>query len=318
MCKTGTDIQEAVTYLLQGDIVAIPTETVYGLAGDATRSESVIRIYEAKERPSFNPLIVHIASVDEASKYTVHIPPILLRLASTFWPGPFTILAEKNTLIADPVTAGSPLVALRVPVHPMALELLHSLPFPLAAPSANLFGRISPTTAQHVAEQLQDRIPYILDGGPCSVGVESTIVKCNAEGEIVLLREGAITAAMIREITGKEPLQPDAARIEAPGMLKSHYAPIIPVRIGKLQEMAAEYDPTRIACLQFEGKVPIIPNARYTGILSPRGDLHEAAARLFALMHEAEASGADFLLAEAVPDTGIGRAINDRLHRASA
>lgn len=238
--EIGKDIQKASAFLREGSPVAVPTETVYGLAGNALDTDSVLKIFEIKNRPFFDPLIVHLKNIDEVEKYTLAFPDQAQRLAEKFWPGPLTLLLPKNNLISDLVTAGSDRVALRVPAHPLTHELLEALDFPLAAPSANPFGYISPTTAEHVYKQLGGKITYILDGGPCRVGLESTIAGFEGEsGQVVIYRPGGVSAEEIEKYCG--PVIYASERLEkgpeAPGMLKSHYAPRTPLFIVDLKEI---------------------------------------------------------------------------------
>jgi L-threonylcarbamoyladenylate synthase len=307
-------IAAAAAALAAGDIVAIPTETVYGLAADATNGEAVARIYEAKGRPSFNPLIAH---VDTLAAATAHgdIRGGALRLAEAFWPGPLTLVvpALAASPVSDLARAGLDSVALRVPAHPAARALLAAVGRPLAAPSANLSGRVSPTTAADVAAELGSRVAMILDGGPCPVGLESTIVG-SLGGRLRLLRPGGVTREAIEQALGA-PLDEAEAELSprAPGMLASHYAPRAHVRLE-----AVDFAPDE-AVLAF-GPVPrpaAIPPERYLNV-SPGGDLREAAARLFSALRTLDATGAARIAATPIPKIGLGEAINDRLQRAAA
>ncbi len=310
----GTDIEFAATLLRNADLVAIPTETVYGLAGNALNSEAVLKIYEAKQRPRFNPLILHLPDINHASKYVSEMPDDALLLAEHFSPGPVSFLLPKSSLVSDLVTAGSDKVVIRIPAHPMTLALLRLLDFPLAAPSANPFGYVSPVTALHVMEGLGGRIPYILDGGPCSVGLESTIVGFT-EGEIIIYRLGGITVEDIRKVSGKEPrLSLLHKQPETPGQLKSHYAPATPLMVGNVQEMIKSFHGKKIAVISLNRAYK---NADHNFILSSSGNLHEAASNLFSALRELDKLETDIILAEKFPDEGIGLAINDRLARAS-
>lgn len=316
MARIGTDIQEAARWLRRGELVGIPTETVYGLAGNALAVTAVSRIFEVKNRPTFDPLIVHLAEPDRADALVTHWPPPAKQLADAFWPGPLTLLFPKSEAVPDLVTAGSPWVALRMPDHQRTLDLLSLLAFPLAAPSANPFGYISPTTARHVAEQLGHAIPYILDGGPCRVGVESTILSFAGQRPTIL-RQGGVAAEEIEALIG--PVRArlhSSSRPDAPGMLKSHYAPRVSVRLidreGGLPRIDAE-----AGALVFSTPLPGIPEARQY-VLSARGDLREAAQRLFSGLRWLDRPELQVILAELVPERGLGRAINDRLRRAAA
>lgn len=316
---TDTDKAEAVTaateVLLRHRPIAIPTETVYGLAADATHASAITSIYETKGRPRFNPLICHMADLSMAERYAV-FDPISRKLAEAFWPGPLTLVLplKENAGIHPLATAGLDTVGIRVPVG-FAAELIQSLGRPLAAPSANSSGRISPTTAQHVEADLGEKIEVIVDGGPCPVGVESTIVKVE-DGEIRLLRPGGIDADAIEAVTGKTVQRPKAsgtAAIEAPGMLASHYAPDASVRLNAARVSSKE------ALIAFgTGDISGASTAMAVFNLSPDGDLAEAASNLFDFLKRADASGATGIAVAPIPDEGLGEAINDRLMRAAA
>jgi L-threonylcarbamoyladenylate synthase len=312
----GQNLDRAAELLVQGELVAVPTETVYGLAGNGFNEGSLLRIFQAKNRPHFNPLILHVAAVEAISAVTSYISPTAFLLARHFMPGPLTLLLPRNERVPDLVTAGSSLVAVRVPAHPMMQQLLAKLDFPLAAPSANPFGYISPTTAQHVAEQLGDQLSYILDGGACAVGLESTIVGFGADDEVLIYRQGAVTAEDIARVTGKKATAViSAGKPDAPGMLASHYAPKAKVVVGDIHSLLQTYTAADVAVLSFQKKYNT-PGRQE--ILSPSGDLSEAARNLFAALRRLDASSPSIILADPVPDEGLGRAINDRLRRASA
>lgn len=295
-------IERAARLLREGRTVAIPTETVYGLAADATSDKAVALIYAAKERPSFNPLIVHVPSID-AARALAEFDDDAERLADAFWPGPLTlVLPVKAGAVSPLVTAGGKSVAIRVPDHPLARQVLAAAGIPLAAPSANPSGRISPTRAAHVLTGLSGRIAAVLDGGPTGVGVESTIIGLSPP---TLLRAGGLPVEAIEACLGHALAQrTEDDAITAPGQLASHYAPGASVRLAADHAEAGEY------MIGF-GKVTGDVN------LSPGGDLTEAAANLFDALHRADESGRPIAVA-AVPDTGLGRAINDRLRRAAA
>jgi L-threonylcarbamoyladenylate synthase len=315
--KSGTDIHQAVTILSAGGLVAIPTETVYGLAANALNAHAALKIFEAKKRPSFDPLIVHISSLKEIYRYASVVPPAAVLLAEKFWPGPLTLVLPKQDLIPDVISSGLSTVGLRVPNHPLTLELLSKLPFPLAAPSANPFGYISPTTAKHVEDQLGDAVDYILDGGPCRVGVESTIVGFEEDVPVVF-RLGGLTVEDIRTLVPEVMLKINASsNPQAPGMLASHYAPRKRFVLGKLSELLAAHSGEKLGILSFKEMVADGENIVQQEVLSPAGDLFEAAAELFAAMRRLDTGTADLILAETVPDVSIGRAINDRLRRAA-
>ncbi|MDX2049435.1 MAG: L-threonylcarbamoyladenylate synthase [Chitinophagaceae bacterium] len=312
----GTDINKAAQLLTRSDVVAIPTETVYGLAGNALDEEAVLKIYEAKGRPHFNPLIIHVASAENIKQYAKDIPAACHDLAKTFSPGPITFLLNKKQTIPDLVTAGSDKVAVRIPDHPLTLQLLNQLDFPLAAPSANPFGYVSPVTAQHVYDGLHGKIPYILDGGPCGVGVESTIVGFDEKDNIIIHRLGGISTEEIEQLVKKKvTLSLLHQQPHAPGQLKSHYATGTALYLGNIPELLKKFAGKKIAVLSFEKKYPgIEPSMQFQ--LSPSGDIHEAARNLFRLLRHVDRLGADVILTEPVPEEGLGAAINDRLIRA--
>jgi len=315
MTRIGKDIKLAASILQAGELVAIPTETVYGLAGNALNNEAVLRIYDVKQRPFFNPLIIHLSDFSAVTRYVTELPPDAVILAKQFSPGPLSFLLPKSALVPDLVTAGSDRVVVRIPSHPMALELLSMVDFPLAAPSANTFGYVSPVSAEHVMEGLGGKLTYILDGGPCAVGLESTIVGFE-DGEIIIHRLGGVTVEDIRKITGKDPvLNLLHKRPETPGQLKSHYAPSTKLVVGDVNELLMENRDKNIAVISF--------TKNYTGVarnfvLSPSGNMHEAASNLFSVLREIDSLDVNLILAEKFPEEGIGRAINDRLSRASS
>jgi L-threonylcarbamoyladenylate synthase len=318
MAEKGQNIEVAADFLKEGNLVAIPTETVYGLAGDALNSQAVARIFETKNRPSFDPLIIHISSIRDVEKYSNEFPKALRKLAEKFWPGPLTLLLPKNEMIPDLVTSGLDRVAIRVPNHPLTLELLNSLNFPLAAPSANPFGYISPTSAEHVNAQLGEKIPYILDGGPCKVGLESTIVGME-KGEIIIYRLGGLEISQIESVVGEVKIRDhSSSNPQAPGLLENHYSPRKPFILGNLNELIPEYLNRRVdfAVLSFSEKIQGLPPERQA-CLSANSSLIEAATNLFAFMRQLDESGAEVILSEPLPDSGLGMAINDRLKRAS-
>lgn len=309
----GNDIVAASTFLAQGLPVGMPTETVYGLAANALDENAVLRIFEVKNRPHFDPLIVHTYAKGEISKYVVNIPPMAEKLIDAFMPGPVTVLLRKSSLIPDLVTSGLDNVAIRIPNHPVALALLQQLPFPLAAPSANPFGYISPTTAQHVYDQLQGKIPYILDGGATNIGVESTIVGFDDDSPVVY-RLGGLAIEEIESVIGPVRVQlNESSNPQSPGMLKSHYAPRKPLTMyNALQPVN-----NNTGIIAFDSYITGIDEMNQI-LLSPSGDLNEAAKNLFAAMRRLDASDVTEIVAVKFPDTGLGRAINDRLKRASA
>ncbi len=302
-------IRRAADILRDGGLVALPTETVYGLAADAARGRAVACIFEVKGRPSFNPLICHVTGREMASR-CVEIPSVADRLIDAFWPGPLTLVLPKrpDAPVSDLVGAGLETLAVRAPAHATARQLLFALGRPLAAPSANRSGRISPTTARHVAEDLGEDVDLILDGGACAVGLESTIVGVDAGDGLTLLRPGGVTAEDIAEVAGAPVAPACEGGITAPGQMASHYAP----RSGlRLNVRSPGPDDVMIGF----GDVP----GAFS--LSPEGDLVEAAADLFATLREADAlaqrRGGDIAVAP-IPERGLGVAINDRLRRAAA
>ena len=314
----GSDISYATAILRKGRLVAIPTETVYGLAGNALDENAVMQIFSTKQRPFFDPLIVHVSGIAEVEKYVEEIPAAARLLMEKFWPGPLTILLKKKSIIPDLVTSGLDTVAVRMPDHPLTLELLKALDFPLAAPSANPFGYISPTTAQHVADQLGGKLEYILDGGPCDVGIESTIVGFENE-KLVVYRLGGTTVNEISAVVGEVLVAPNStSNPKAPGMLKSHYAPSKPLYFGNLKELMKEHAKSNFAILCFTGKeINAAIKSNVIIRLSPEGKMEEAARNLFSALRQLDRMQVDCILAEQFPDVELGKAINDRLKRAS-
>ncbi|UZD24622.1 L-threonylcarbamoyladenylate synthase [Algoriphagus halophytocola] len=319
MALIGKDIAYAKQVLDSGELVAIPTETVYGLAGNALDAKAVASIFETKNRPSFDPLIIHVASVTAVEQYVSTFPEKLKALADKFWPGPLTLLLSRKEMVPDLVTSGLPRVAVRVPDHSLTRSLLSELDYPLAAPSANPFGYISPTQPAHVQLQLGDKIPYILDGGACKVGLESTIVGMEGE-DVVIYRLGGLEVSEIEQVVGSVKIQDhSSSNPQSPGLLESHYAPRKPFLLGNLQELISRcrYEQRDFAVLSFDQEFQELPKERQIA-LSPTGDLREAAANLFAAMRKLDQSDAAVILAEKMPAKGLGLAINDRLKRAAA
>ncbi|MBL0046054.1 MAG: threonylcarbamoyl-AMP synthase [Flavobacteriales bacterium] len=308
----GVDVRKAKQLLEHGFLVAIPTETVYGLAANAFDEAAVLKIFQAKNRPSFDPLIVHVRDREQVDEVASFVPPEAEVLMAKFWPGPLTLVLPKKSQVPDIVTSGLNTVGVRMPAHPLALELLRSLEFPLAAPSANPFGYVSPTTAQHVADQLGDKIPYILDGGPCTVGVESTIIGFE-EGQFVLYRAGGVPVESIEGVIGELGIAQRKMVPVAPGMIESHYAPRKLLIVGDLVALLREHANKRCAVIAFNKTY----DAWKCETLSLAGDLNEAARNLFAVMRAFDVSDAEVILAEVFPNEGLGRAINDRLRRAA-
>ena len=313
MTKVISDIAPAVNLLKQNEVVAIPTETVYGLAGNAFSEMAVSKIFEAKNRPSFDPLIVHIASFEMLDKVAAKVPNQYLKVMEKCWPGPLTLLFEKSAKIPDLVTSGSDKVAVRWPQHPVMQTILESLDFPLAAPSANPFGYISPTSAQHVLNQLEGKIPCVVDGGESQVGVESTILDYTQTGWVVL-RLGGISVEQIEEVVGeKVSVNVSSSRPQAPGMLDQHYAPKTKLSFGDIEMAKTKYTEKNWIAMTLtpQGIYP------HNAFLSATGNLQEAAANLFKVMRRLDDENWDIILAEKMPEMGLGRAINDRLFRAS-
>lgn len=316
-----TAIERAVEALRAGRLVALPTETVYGLAAHALDPEAVARIFEAKGRPRFDPLIVHVSDRAAASELTSAWPEAAERLARAFWPGPLTLVLPKSRRVPDLVTAGLPSVGLRVPDHPLTLELLRRAGLPVAAPSANRFGGVSPTTAEHVRAELGEAVDLIVDGGPCRTGLESTVVSL-LEDPPRLLRPGGLTVEELEEQVGEllppPPTAPDdPGGRAAPGLLSRHYATATPLVIAGDERQAARLaEGRRAGLLQVLGPAP----AGFAEVeeLSRVGDLVEAASRLFAAMRRLDEAELELIVARLPPERGLGRAIADRLRRAAA
>jgi L-threonylcarbamoyladenylate synthase len=320
----STDRDAAVELLRNGELVALPTETVYGLAAKALNPIAVAKIFEAKERPRFDPLIVHLPNRDWLGRI-VNVPAgdrqLIGKLANKFWPGPLTIVLPKREIVPDIITAGLETVAVRLSAHPVFAEIVGELDEPLAAPSANRFGRVSPTTAQHVLEELEGRIALIVDAGPTEHGIESTIVAVR-DGRIAVLRRGPITDeqlsgfADIVSVTGTQ-------RISAPGQLPSHYTPTTPLRLIDKAEAFPSQKNQRVGLLAWSGAFPSPTSPQletscseaFAAVrnLSDRGDLRDAASNLFRYLRELDALGLDLIVAERVPSRGLGAAIMDRL-----
>jgi L-threonylcarbamoyladenylate synthase len=338
-----TELRHAADLLQTGGLVAFPTETVYGLGANALDARAVARVFEAKGRPHFDPLIVHIVDLAWLPRLAAEFPEAAQRLADRFWPGPLTLVVPKTDLVPDLVTSGLPSVALRMPDHPVAQTLLRLAGVPVAAPSANLFGRISPTTAEHVREQLGDRVDLILDGGPCRVGVESTVLQLT-DGRPRLLRPGGVTLEEIESVIGsvEVPLPSEhqiAAAMLSPGMLPQHYAPRTPLIVCEQNSFAAALTSVSSSFLPSPpgrgaggegasrchfGLLTLHPVPEETSrkfarieVLSPTGNLREAAANFFAALRRLDAAGLDVIVAHEFPNTGLGLALNDRLRRAA-
>ena len=311
-----SDINKVKTALIEGDIIALPTETVYGLAANIFQDSAVEKIFKIKKRPAYNPLIVHIASPTILEHVAKKIPYKAQELANAFWPGPLTLVLEKQNQIPNRITAGKSTVAIRVPNHPLALKLLNSLDFPLAAPSANPFGYLSPTSAEHVAYYFKKELNFILDGGPCSLGIESTIIGFENERP-VLYRHGAIALEEIEKVIG--PIQvknKSNNKPSAPGMLCRHYAPKTKIQITD--------DISQVIKLNSDKKIGVLSFKKFTNsnsdihqeILSISGNLEESAKNLYASLHRLDRMNLDLIITSFIPEKGLGKTINDRLKRA--
>ena len=310
------DIQKAVELLTNEQLVAIPTETVYGLAGNIFSEKAIKCIFSTKQRPFFNPLIVHIASLASLNDIVTHIPKKAKLLAAAFWPGSMTLVLKKDKRIPDIITAGKDTVAVRIPNHPVTLELLKKLPFPLAAPSANPFGSISPTKPTHVENYFKNDIEMVLEGGSCASGIESTIIGFENE-EPVIYRLGALPLEDIEAVVGKVLIKnKKEENPDAPGMLARHYAP--KTNTFLVTDVASEvekYSGKKIGVLIFKSS---LNNKNITEIvLSKEGSLQEAASKLYDAMHELDTKNLDIIIAERFSEFGLGKSINDRLQRAT-
>lgn len=310
------NLNVAIDALTNNKVIAIPTETVYGLAGNAFDEKAIHQIFALKKRPHFNPLIIHIDSIKYLEKVAVNIPAIAYQLAAHFWPGPLTLILKKHPSIPDLVTSGKDTVGIRVPNHPVALALLHAIQFPLAAPSANPFGSISPTTAEHVESYFKDDLEVILNGGPCEKGIESTIIGFE-DNEPILYRHGSIAIEEIEKITGKIKVNnKNDINPVSPGMLSRHYAPSTPTYLtSNPSEFKKFFEGEKIGLLLFQKK-HADKSIIHQEILSEKGDLHVAAQNLYAALHRLDNADLDIIIAEKFPDVGIGKTINDRLQRA--
>jgi L-threonylcarbamoyladenylate synthase len=317
MSIISKDLSKAVALLSAEDIVAIPTETVYGLAGNIYSEKAIKAIFETKKRPFFNPLIVHIPSIDALDDIVAYVPEKAKLLAEAFWPGPITLVLKKKATIPDLITGGKDTVAVRIPNHPLTLELLRQLPFPLAAPSANPFSSISPTTAVHVEHYFKDHIKMVLDGGACTSGIESTIIGFE-NGDPVIYRLGSTSLEAIETVVGQVEIKnkKDIAP-EAPGMLERHYAPKTTTIL--VDDVAAHLDfyPNKaIGVLVFNSEINH-NDLKAQIVLSKAGDMAEAASKLYDALHKLDKQNLDVIIAEKFPDYGLGKSINDRLTRAT-
>ena len=311
------DLNKAKEVLLNNKIIAIPTETVYGLAGNAYNENSLKLIFSIKNRPFYNPLIIHIKSKEFLNKVACDIPDLALKLADKFWPGPLTLVLKKQPHISNLVTAGKETVAIRVPDHPVALALLETIEFPLAAPSANPFGSISPTRAAHVYSYFGDTLEVILEGGKCKNGVESTIIGFQ-DNQPILYRHGSISVEEIEQITGKLSITTNNdSTPNSPGMLSRHYAPKTSTFLTKkVNDLIKSFEGKKIGLLLFKNKLPENPNI-IQEVLSKNGDLKEATKNLYAALHRLDKRNLDVIIAEEFPNKGLGKTLNDRLKRAT-
>lgn len=312
--SVGQDIEHALALLKNGEVVGIPTETVYGLAADSTNEDAVLKIFEAKGRPTSNPLILHFPSLEAIEPYVLHFPKELAALAEVFCPGPITFILPKSTLVPFLITAGQESVAVRIPDHPLTLSLLQQLDFPLAAPSANRYGGISPTKAEHVFHQLNERIPYILDGGACQTGLESTIVGMQDQ-KVIVYRLGGISIERLEQVLGYLPEVKNELHhgVRTSGMVKYHYATETPLYFMEHRSNETSSNEGRIL---FKRSNNVVSDHDF--YLSDSGDIDEAAKNLYAALHEMDGRGFDRIFIEQFPNEGLGKTMNDRLRRATA
>ncbi len=305
-------IKEAAERIRMGQVVAFPTETVYGLGADAFNEKAVAQIFEIKNRPYFDPLIVHISEMNMLHDVAVNISSASKKIMEIFWPGPLTLIFEKKKNISDLVTSGLSTVAVRMPSHPIALELIRQAKTPIAAPSANPFGYLSPTCAAHVEKQLGDKVDYILDGGNCSTGIESTILDLTT-GSPSILRLGGMDYEKIEDLLGEVKIQLSSSRPKAPGQLASHYAPRTPIEIIKSDYLPHDAEDSGLLALT---STQLTQSFRSVEILSAKGDLVEAASHFFSALHRLDQKGLAKIYAIPLPEKGLGRAMMDRLKRA--
>lgn len=322
MGKTGMsiiskNIGTAVEILSNEGLVAIPTETVYGLAGNIYSEKAIRKIFRVKQRPLFNPLIVHLHKVEQLNELVSTFPSNAKRLADSFWPGPLTLLLKKKNTVPDIITAGKDTVAVRIPNHPVTLKLLEALSFPVAAPSANPFNRISPTKAIHVENYFQDSIQMVLEGGDCINGLESTIIGFEND-KPVLYRLGAISLEEIENVVGKVEVKNKKEKTpNAPGMLAKHYSPQTKMLLTTdIEKLAKDFIELSIGVVSLD-KLVVAQNVKHVEILSKTGDLKEAASNLYSCLHKLDSLNLDLIVAQKMPDFGLGKTINDRLERAT-
>jgi L-threonylcarbamoyladenylate synthase len=317
MSKTITNsIDKAAALLVAGEVVAIPTETVYGLAGNLFNPSAVEKIYTLKNRPRNNPLIVHVKDMEAALPLITEFPKPLQLLAEKYWPGPLTVLLKKSKLVPDSITAGSDFVAIRVPAHPLTKQLLEQIPFPLVAPSANPFTRISPTKAEHVEHYFGDSIPCILDGGSCSVGLESTIIGMNNNTPL-LYREGVLGKLLLESLIGPiEKFNPQKNTILTPGQWPRHYAPLTKTILCKREEIMLHVKDNTGIIIYKEPLLSVNTNQQH--ILSETGSLVEAAKNLYQILHHVDKQKYETIICEMLPQEELGNTINERLKRAAS
>jgi L-threonylcarbamoyladenylate synthase len=318
--KISKDIAEAAQLLKEGKVIAMPTETVYGLAANALDPSAISEVFAVKERPATNPLIVHIHSLDQLAPLVVERSPNAQKLAAQFWPGPLTLLLKKSDRMSDQVTANSPYVAVRMPKHPVALELLKAVSFPLVAPSANRYTTVSPTTAEHVLQNLGERIPLILVGGPCEKGLESTVVGFDSEDRPLVYRLGAITLESLQSIVQESALfeAPASGPAHSPGSAKKHYAPSTPLKVVEdLKAFLTHYSGNeKIGILSF-GHENLTTRQTTVIELSQTKDLEEASRNLYRGLYALDEAKVDLIVVEWFENKGLGRTLNDKLKRAS-
>ncbi len=317
MTIISKNINKAVDILNNEDVVAIPTETVYGLAGNIYSEKAIRKIFEVKQRPLFNPLIVHLHTIKQLEEIVSHVPPKAQMLANAFWPGSLTLVLKKKANIPDVITAGKDTVAVRIPNHPVTLELLKKLSFPLAAPSANPFNRISPTNALHVEYYFKNSIQMVLDGGECQNGLESTIIGFE-KNEPILYRLGAIAIEDIENVVGKITVKNKEEKApNAPGMLAKHYAPKTKTYlVDNLEEFLERHTNKAIGVIVLSENLNA-ENIKHIEILSRSGDLKEAASKLYSALHRLDGLNLNMIVAQRFPNFGLGKSINDRLERAT-
>ena len=317
MTIISKDISKAIQILNDDKLVAIPTETVYGLAGNIYSEDAISSIFKIKQRPLFNPLIVHISSVKQLDTIVSYIPEKAKLLSDAFWPGPMTLVLKKQHTIPDTVTAGKDTVAVRIPNHPVTLKLLEGLGFPLAAPSANPFGCISPTSAKHVEDYFINELDMVLDGGPCKNGIESTIIGFEND-EPIIYRLGSISIEDIESVVGKVNIKnKKESSPDAPGMLSKHYAPSTPTfLVDNVRAFVSPISGKNIGLLVFNKKLDY-PHIKHQFVLSKNSDLKEATSNLYSALHELDKLKLEMIVCEKLPDYGLGKSINDRLVRAT-